>query len=709
MVRFVHELPFWNPYSWAWSPLLADAQSGFWYPTNLLQIAIMWIFFPHAQHLPVLIPETMTLLHLPLAALGVFVLLRKEFKISGIAAFVAGLCWGFGVRMVAEQNHPMQILQLSLLPWETLLLMRSWKSWRASIAFGILFGISFFAGQPQTFFFFAIFFLSFSMAELVKRRGGPYWLQPLVNFAVAMAIAAGISAIQLLPTMELIGLSARQSLSYANAAVSGIHLGEWINFVIPKFFGEYPEFQFHRTPMVFDDAAYWEATFYWGILAEVLAIFAVVSRWRVRKRSLETVSRYLGFFVLFSLLALGYGMGSNFVLHWLFWKFVPFFNHIRAPNRMIWLLWFMGTLLTGAAINDIVRDPTLLHRHRSFLMWSAFIVLTICVASFSGLLDLLFSPHHVREGMRTMIAPSVLIAMLVAVYLWALRFRRIPTLWIVPVAVLLISGDLYYRDIAWYRNTLNREDVVRSDSSTAFIQSFRKQHGADHLRALELFPDSLRKEKANLGMFLRLPIEYGDDTTSLRDINPLFPQHGLPEISDSQKRMEIMGVTSTMVRDGIYHFANPLPFLKLYSSWRVGSEENILDNPSFDFQKMIVLSEEPQYTPGVSKMPDTATLSSYSENHMIIRASASQPSVLFINDLYYPAWQATVDGKQTKILRAFSSLRAVPVPAGVHTIEMKYESSAFEWGWKITVGTIIVSMFFLLIPRQKNKNGNQRS
>ena len=118
MVRFVHELPFWNPYSWAWSPLLADPQNGFWYPTNLLQIAFTWLALPHAVHVPVLVPESMTLLHLPLAALGVFVLLKKEFRVSDIAALLAGLSWGFGVRMVAEQNHSMQMIQLALLPWE---------------------------------------------------------------------------------------------------------------------------------------------------------------------------------------------------------------------------------------------------------------------------------------------------------------------------------------------------------------------------------------------------------------------------------------------------------------------------------------------------------------------------------------------------------------------------------------------------------------
>src|SRR5581483_5780591 len=170
MLRWRHVLPFWNPYSWAWAPLLADAQSGFWYPTNLLGILIVGFTQPNAVHFPVLAAETMTLLQFPLAALGSFVLLKKQFNVSSAAALIGGLCWGFGLRMAAEQNHSMQIIQLALLPWETLLLLRAWNSWRYAIGLGLLFGLSFFAGQPQTFFYVGIFFGSYTLSEFLVRR-----------------------------------------------------------------------------------------------------------------------------------------------------------------------------------------------------------------------------------------------------------------------------------------------------------------------------------------------------------------------------------------------------------------------------------------------------------------------------------------------------------------------------------------------------------
>ncbi len=314
MVRWVHALPFWNPYSWAWSPLLADAQSGFWYPTNLLQIGITWLFAPSAIHLPVIVPETMTLLHLPLAALGVFVLANKQFRVTGIAALIAGLCWGFGVRMVAEQNHAMEIIQLALLPWETLLLMRSWKSWRSAIWLGLVFGVSFFAGQPQTFFYIAIFFGSFTLAEalrLRKKSDLAVAAKPILFASLAMIIAVGVSCIQLLPSLELVRLSAREHLSFHEASAAGLYVGQFIDFFVPKFFGEYPGFGFATTALRFNHPSYWEATFYWSALAEILAGFGLIYYWKQRGSD-NPKARYLTFFTVFSLLCIAYGMGSHF-------------------------------------------------------------------------------------------------------------------------------------------------------------------------------------------------------------------------------------------------------------------------------------------------------------------------------------------------------------------------------------------------------------
>lgn len=66
----------------------------------------------------------------------------------------------------------------------------------------------------------------------------------------------------------------------------------------------------------------------------------------------------------------------------------------------------------------------------------------------------------------------------------------------------------------------------------------------------------------------------------------------------------------------------------------------------------------------------------YQDDRVVIQISSTAPGLLVLNDNYYPAWRAFVDGKQTKIYLANFSFRAVPIPSGEHTVEFKYQ----PWG-----------------------------
>ncbi|MCX7909176.1 MAG: YfhO family protein [Ignavibacteria bacterium] len=55
-------------------------------------------------------------------------------------------------------------------------------------------------------------------------------------------------------------------------------------------------------------------------------------------------------------------------------------------------------------------------------------------------------------------------------------------------------------------------------------------------------------------------------------------------------------------------------------------------------------------------------------------------SLLFISEVYYPFWKAYIDGKETEIIKANYAFRSVVVPAGKHTLEMKFTSPGFERG-----------------------------
>ena len=63
----------------------------------------------------------------------------------------------------------------------------------------------------------------------------------------------------------------------------------------------------------------------------------------------------------------------------------------------------------------------------------------------------------------------------------------------------------------------------------------------------------------------------------------------------------------------------------------------------------------------------------YEDMIVTLRASVEEPSYLILADLFYPGWEATVDGAQATILRADDIFRALSLTPGEHRITFAYK------------------------------------
>jgi uncharacterized membrane protein YfhO len=75
---------------------------------------------------------------------------------------------------------------------------------------------------------------------------------------------------------------------------------------------------------------------------------------------------------------------------------------------------------------------------------------------------------------------------------------------------------------------------------------------------------------------------------------------------------------------------------------------------------------------------------------MTLAASTSAAGLLVISEVYTDGWNAYVDGQKEDILRTDHALRGVPIAAGDHTVELKYEPQSLQTGMMISGGTAIV-------------------
>jgi hypothetical protein len=77
---------------------------------------------------------------------------------------------------------------------------------------------------------------------------------------------------------------------------------------------------------------------------------------------------------------------------------------------------------------------------------------------------------------------------------------------------------------------------------------------------------------------------------------------------------------------------------------------------------------------GLSKEVPKAGLELISSepDRLVIHVSASGSGWVVLSDVWYPGWQAMVDGRSAPIARANYLFRAVPVPAGEHEVIFEY-------------------------------------
>jgi len=73
-----------------------------------------------------------------------------------------------------------------------------------------------------------------------------------------------------------------------------------------------------------------------------------------------------------------------------------------------------------------------------------------------------------------------------------------------------------------------------------------------------------------------------------------------------------------------------------------------------------------------------------------LRASFEADGFLVLHDNHYPGWRATVNGSPAPICRANHTFRAVPVPAGEHTVVFTFAPASWRIGWAVAPGGLLL-------------------
>ena len=452
--------------------------------------------------------------------------------------------------------------------------------------------------------------------------------------------------------------------------------------------------------------------------------------------------------------------GKNFMgMTDLFIDYVPMYNKFRAVSSILVIAEFTIPLLAMLTLKEIFANPNLLKEKLKYiyisfgltgglsllfavaprLFFSAFVPAQEMAALQNGIpADQLPAIIANLEEMRIHLFTSdawrsFFIITVGTLILLAYNARKIKISWTVGAIAVLCLVDMWSVN----KRYLNDEQFV---PKTAQTESFRKTATDEHI----LLDKSLNYRVLNLASntFNENNTSYwhksvgGYHAAKLQRYQEMINHHISPQMQAAYKEIATANGEMDSVNASAFSVLNMLntkyfilpagkqgqtvPIVNPYAygnAWFVEQVKYVANaNEEIDAvgntnlqTTAIVDSRFKEQLQGVTKgfkdSLSTIRLTSYEPNELIYEVSTPQDGVVVFSEIYYPGWQATIDGEPIELARADYILRAMNVPAGKHIIEMRFDPKSLHVTESIAYGALalilIAIMALLLIYRKR--------
>ena len=708
------ELPLWNPYNFAGTPLLGNFQSAPFYIFNVL-------FFI----MPFTISWSLIIFFAPLLS-GFFLFLYLEnLRLSRWASVLGAISFSFSGFFVAWMEwgtitHVALWLPLILLSIDKIFLYLTKKmsnvnpfdklrvvfdpessnrrdaersrsiKYQISIlrqaqdknkkfilwSFVFIFSLasSFLAGHLQIFFYVLVFSTAYIIARWFQYGRFLNFLYVFLIFYILFFI---LTSIQWIPTLQFILLSARNidSVGFDNPGWF-VPWQNLIQFVAPDFFGN---------PTTLNYWGVWnyaEFVGYVGIASFVLAIFAMFSR-----HDKKTLFFGVGFFVslIFSL--------PTFIAKIPFILGIPFLETAQ-PTRLLFLTTFSLVVLAALGFDYFIRS-----KKSDFFFSLGFVaIIFISLWIFVSIPNPTISSINLAVTKRNLFLPTILFILFGLLICGSLLLSRHKVvnkiIYIIVVGVTIFDlfrfgwkfeaftkKDYLFpltKALSFLQKNLGDFRIMSTDSrilppNFSTIYRLKSIDGYDPLYLLrygELIAASERK-KANIDPpfgFNRIitPHNYDSKIIDLLGVKFIL---SLSEL-DSPKLEKVFQEGETR----IYHNTNVKP--RAFFVPKIVSVKDRQDgiqkmfDISFDADSVAIVEDaDKEILDKKEFVVGKARIINYSENKVIVETENSEAGFLVFTDSFYPTWKVKINSTLDKIYRTDYNFRGVIVPKGRHRVE----------------------------------------
>jgi hypothetical protein len=593
--------------------------------------------------------------------------------------------------------------------------------------------------------------LALGLAAACSERGRRVSALAAASFAVAMG--AGLAAVQLLPTAAFLRFSSRQAgFAYQHASAYSLHPLRLPGIAVPSFAGELDA---PGTPQwLLDPASHtpYVQEIYAGSLILLLAVLALR---RPERRRLWFAGGCVAFLPL--------AFGSHTPIFRLARAVLPFLRVVRYPEKFIVLPALAIAMLAGAGW-DVLRDwsarePAVDGRRQGRALLAGALGLlgaaavALVLASRPGAFDAQLGPARAACLRATALpgigAEALLVAL--ALLLVALRLRRA----IGQRELLLGASALVVLELAPPAARMDYTvpaTEVTADSPLAAV--LRGQPGAnlelerisvqgtglDAVQLDTLFDPSWPRPRK---LFALRRAALWDASAALAGIHSdrgasgftPGPLQRVYASADGRAVLDLLGVRygiefghgapvyaplgfapALRALDGelrVYRNPSPRQKARLVSAVLAGPDAAGIA-PRCAGREAVWLSpaDAAKLPAGLRAAGSCAQLPSegasgharllrYEPERVLVETVAPAPALLLLADTWDPGWSAHIDGAPADSLAADGALRAVAVPAGRHHVEWTYRTPGLRQGALLSALSLCVFTGLLFVGRRR--------
>jgi len=548
-------------------------------------------------------------------------------------------------------------------------------------------------------------------------------------FLCGAVLGATGAAYQFIPAAEYVTEYSRRVQTTRDAAgESGrawssswsMHPEEAMSLIVPEFAGNQANGSAWTTGTYWGRNALKDNHEYAGLIVLLLAAVSFVGAARKQLRY---------FLVVLGLLALGFGLGTHTPVWGIFYSVVPGIRLFRAPGMVIYLFGFGVITLASLGVDHLrtlvrASDQEGLARVQRVLWIGTAVLGVIALLVTSGVFTSAWTSivypsiderrAQILAAHLTNISRGASIAFLLAAttagIVWALGRGKIP--WTAGFAALvaLVAVDEGRIDASFIQ-TLDFYEWSQPDPNIRALLE-REQGSDEPYRLLSFARAGQDVSPAMHGIELAAG-HHPNDLSRYRELIGMVGS-GLPRnlLNPNVRRLLNVqyilwpdielgaspegGVISRTQYSGgrAYHtlLADAgLARARLVGSAVVKSDAEAVEyimSAEHDPASEVVLADVAPIALDGGAVTGNVTWVERGPDRLALQVESDRPALLVVADNWFPAWRARVDGADTEVLRAYHTLRAVPVPAGSSTVEMWYASTLLERSFLVSLLTL---------------------